>query len=132
MSALAINTPLIQAGKGPKTVTALPSAIAAIREHVFNDITWPNLSDEDDGAGFVTYQRLVEGGNPRFGFGEARGYVQVVPGIGAKCLPVSHGRCNKRFSADDGRFHRAGSRHSSRESLARRLSQVIESMDPYR
>lgn len=130
MSALAINTPLIQAGKGPKTVAALPSTIAAIRDYLFNDITWPNLSDEDDGAGLVTYQRLVEGGNPRFGSGGGRGYVQVCPGLGAKCLPVSHGRCHKKYSVESGIYHRANSNQFAKDTLARRLSQAVESIDP--
>ncbi|KAJ5725292.1 uncharacterized protein N7483_006649 [Penicillium malachiteum] len=92
VSGLAMNTPIIEAGNGPKPVSALPSVLAAIKNHVFNDIIWPNLSDEDGGAGLLTYQRLVEGGNPRLGVGETRGYIRACDGLTAKCLSVSHGQ----------------------------------------
>lgn len=76
---------------------------------MFNDIIWPNLSDEDGGAGLITYQRLVEGGNPRFGCGESRGYVRVGKGLVIKCLSISHGRCKQRYDPESGRHHRVGS-----------------------
>ncbi|KAJ5523952.1 Cyclic-AMP phosphodiesterase class-II [Penicillium frequentans] len=109
VSGLAINTPIIEAGSGPKPVAALPSVLAAIKNHVFNDVIWPNLSDEDGGAGLLTYQRLVEGGNPRFGNGESRGYVRACQGIMTKCLSVSHGRCKQRYHPESGVHHRVGS-----------------------
>ncbi|KAL2001426.1 hypothetical protein VTN02DRAFT_1783 [Thermoascus thermophilus] len=109
LSGLAINTPLVEAGSGPKTVAALPSVIAAIKDHMFNDIIWPNLSDEDGGAGLITYQRLVEGGNPRFGRGDARGYVRACEGLLTKCLSVSHGRCRQKFHPETGKHHRLSS-----------------------
>ncbi|KAJ5901694.1 Cyclic-AMP phosphodiesterase class-II [Penicillium taxi] len=109
ISGLAINTPILEAGSGPKPVAALPSALSAIKNHLFNDVIWPNLSDEDGGAGLLTYQRLVEGGNPRFGSGEARGYVRACNGIVTKCLSVSHGHCMQRFNPATGRHHRADS-----------------------
>ncbi|KAJ5096587.1 Cyclic-AMP phosphodiesterase class-II [Penicillium angulare] len=115
VSGLAINTPIIEAGSGPKPVAALPSVLSAIKNHVFNDIIWPNLSDEDGGAGLLTYQRLVEGGNPRFGSGDSRGYVRACQGIVTKCLSVSHGRCKQRYHPESGTHHRASSTvfHSS-------------------
>lgn len=109
LSGLAINTPIVEASNGPKTVAGLPSAISAMKNHMFNDIIWPNLSDEDGGAGLITYQRLVEGGNPRFGRGDSRGYVRACEGLVTKCLSVSHGRCKQRFHAESGRHHRIGS-----------------------
>ncbi|KAJ5765022.1 hypothetical protein N7520_004581 [Penicillium odoratum] len=109
VSGLAINTPIIEAGSGPKPVAALPSVLAAIKNHVFNDVIWPNLSDEDGGAGLLTYQRLVEGGNPRFGNGESRGYVRACQGIVTKCLSVSHGRCKQRYHPESGNHQRATS-----------------------
>uniref|UniRef100_A0A093XTN7 3',5'-cyclic-nucleotide phosphodiesterase n=1 Tax=Talaromyces marneffei PM1 TaxID=1077442 RepID=A0A093XTN7_TALMA len=109
LSGLAINTPIVEASNGPKTVAGLPSAISAMKHHMFNDIIWPNLSDEDGGAGLITYQRLVEGGNPRFGRGESRGYVRACEGLVTKCLSVSHGRCKQRYDAESGRHHRIGS-----------------------
>ena len=109
VAGLAMNTPAVEAQSGPKTVAALPSAVAALKNHVFNDILWPNLSDEDGGAGLITYQRLVDGGNPRLGRGEGRGYVKVCEGLMTKCLSVSHGACNQRYNPETGRHHRTES-----------------------
>lgn len=109
VAGLAINTPILEAGSGPKPVAALPSVLTAIKNHMFNDVIWPNLSDEDGGAGLLTYQRLVEGGNPRFGSGDGRGYVRACNGLLTKCLSISHGRCKQRFNPDSGSHHRIGS-----------------------
>lgn len=91
LSALAINSQVLEAGSGPKAVAALPSVLTALKNHLFNDVIWPNMSDEDGGAGLYTYQRLVDGGNLRFGRGETLGYVQACDGLLTKCLSVSHG-----------------------------------------
>ncbi|KAI5294384.1 3',5'-cyclic-nucleotide phosphodiesterase pde1, partial [Ascosphaera atra] len=72
-SALAINSPLVEAETAPKTVSALPSVVAALKDYIFNGISWPNLSDEDGGAGLLTYQRLADGGNPMLGKGLGKG-----------------------------------------------------------
>jgi hypothetical protein len=109
ISGLAINTPILEAGNGPKPVAALPSVLSAIKNHMFNDVIWPNLSDEDGGAGLLTYQRLVEGGNPRFGRGESRGYVNACNGLLTKCLSISHGQCKQRYNPESERHHRIGS-----------------------
>jgi hypothetical protein len=109
ISGLAINTPIVEAGNGPKSVAALPSVIAALKNHMFNDVIWPNLSDEDGGAGLLTYNRLVEGGNNRFGTGEVRGYVRACTGITTKCLTVSHGRCKQRYHPETATHHRINS-----------------------
>ncbi|PWY92035.1 hypothetical protein BO70DRAFT_357185 [Aspergillus heteromorphus CBS 117.55] len=101
LSAFAINTPVLEAGSGAKALAALPSVVAAIKTHVFNDVIWPNLSDEDGGAGLVTYQRLVEGGNPMMGRGDEKGYTRVCEGLLAMCLGVSHGHCKQRFIAEN-------------------------------
>ncbi|OOF95436.1 hypothetical protein ASPCADRAFT_49373 [Aspergillus carbonarius ITEM 5010] len=109
MSAFAINTPVLEAGCGAKTLAALPSVVAAIKTHVFNDVIWPNLSDEDGGAGLVTYQRLMEGGNPMMGRGDDRGYTRVCEGLLAKCLAISHGRCRQRSNPESEVQHRLSS-----------------------
>ncbi|KIX07803.1 uncharacterized protein Z518_02457 [Rhinocladiella mackenziei CBS 650.93] len=96
LSAMAINTPALEYGREAKEIVALPSTIEAIKNHIFNDWLWPNLSDEGNGVGFVTYRRLVEGGNPRLGLGESRGYVNICDGLAAKCWSVSHGKCHRR------------------------------------
>ncbi|KAH8698840.1 cAMP phosphodiesterases class-II-domain-containing protein [Talaromyces proteolyticus] len=133
MSGLAINTPLVEASNGPKTVAALPSAISAMKNHMFNDVIWPNLSDEDGGAGLITYQRLVEGGNPRFGRGESRGYVRACEGLVTKCLSISHGRCKQQYHDETGRHHRVGSAVFATDSMvmpARALSIDHETLTP--
>lgn len=106
LSGLAINTPGLEYGREAKAIVALPSMIDAIKTHIFNDTIWPNLSDEGDGAGFVTYRRLIEGGNPRLGSGECRGYVNVCEGLATKCWSVSHGKCSFKGSA-----HQHGNSH---------------------
>ncbi|KAL2156572.1 hypothetical protein VTH82DRAFT_1317 [Thermothelomyces myriococcoides] len=96
-------------GPRPKKVAGLPSTITALKTHVFNNIIWPNLSDENNGAGLITYMRLVEGGSPALGEGESRGYLEVCNGLGVKAWSVSHGHCIERHS------HRGSSstRHGS-------------------
>lgn len=76
-----------------KRLAGLPSTIDAFKKHIFNNIIWPNLSDENDGAGLVTYMRLVEGGSPAIGTGEGKGYVEVCNGLSVKVYCVSHGHC---------------------------------------
>jgi cAMP phosphodiesterase len=96
ISGMCINTPALEYGREAKAIVALPHCIEAIKTHIFNDSIWPNLSDEGHGVGFVTYRRLIEGGNPRLGYGEARGYVNVCDGLATKCWAVSHGRCRRQ------------------------------------
>ncbi|KAL2863710.1 3',5'-cyclic-nucleotide phosphodiesterase PDE1 [Aspergillus lucknowensis] len=100
VSALAINSPALEAGCGPKTVAALPSVVEAMKNHVFNDVIFPNLSDEDGGAGLITYQRLAEGGNPMIGRGDDRCYVRVSDGLVARCFGVSHGKCKLKRGSE--------------------------------
>lgn len=95
LSGFAINTAAFHATSRPKTMAALPSTVEAIKQHVFNDIIWPNLTDEDGGVGFVTFQRLKEGGDVMVGEGEGRGYLEVSDGLSVKPLKVSHGVCTK-------------------------------------
>lgn len=95
LSGFVINTAAFHATSRPKTVAALPSTVDAIKHHVFNDIIWPNLTDEDGGVGFVTFQRLKEGGDVMVGDGEGRGYIEVSDGLGVKSFKVSHGVCTK-------------------------------------
>lgn len=95
ISGFAINTAAFHATSKPKTLAALPSTVDAVKRHIFNDVIWPNLSDEDGGVGFVTFQRLKEGGDPMVGEGEGRGYIEVCDGLGAKAFKVSHGVCTK-------------------------------------
>jgi cAMP phosphodiesterase len=69
--------------------------VNAIKTHIFNDVIWPNLTDEDGGVGFVTFQRLKEGGDVMVGEGEGRGYIDVCDGLGVRAFKVSHGCCTK-------------------------------------
>ena len=121
ISGFAINTASFQHTSRPKRVAALPSTIDAIKTHIFNDVIWPNMSDEDGGIGFVSYMRLVEGGNIQFGDGESRGYIEVCDGLAVKCWSVSHGQCMRRhFSHGSG----SGSTHEAyNDAVSRRASQ---------
>ncbi|PYI23015.1 hypothetical protein BO86DRAFT_45917 [Aspergillus japonicus CBS 114.51] len=109
LSAFAINTPALEAGNGAKTIAALPSVVTAIKTHVFNDVIWPNLSDEEGGAGLVTYQRLREGGEAMLGIGDERGYKRVCEGLVAKCFGVSHGSCRLHPPTENDVHHRLSS-----------------------
>jgi len=95
LSGFTVNTAAFHATSKPKTLAALPSTVDAIKKHIFNDVIWPNLSDEDGGVGFVTFQRLKEGGDVMVGEGEGRGYIDVVDGLGVRAFQVSHGVCTK-------------------------------------
>ena len=95
LSGFAINTAAFAASTSAKTLSALPSTVAAVKDHIFNDVIWPNLTDEDGGVGFVTFQRLKEGGDVMIGEGEGRGYIEVCDGLGVKAFKVSHGTCTK-------------------------------------
>ncbi|KAJ9151767.1 Cyclic-AMP phosphodiesterase, class-II [Pleurostoma richardsiae] len=92
-----VNTAGI-AGSRPKRLAGLPSTIAAFKNHIFNNVIWPNLSDENNGAGLVTYMRLVDGGSPAIGDGEGRGYVELSDGLSVKIWGVSHGHCIEKHS----------------------------------
>ncbi|KAL8356633.1 hypothetical protein RB601_001772 [Gaeumannomyces tritici] len=85
-------------GTRPKRLAGLPSTIAAFKAHIFNNVIWPNLSDENNGAGLVTYSRLVEGGSPALGDGDGRGYLEISDGLSVKAWGVSHGHCIERHS----------------------------------
>ncbi|KAL9615157.1 MAG: hypothetical protein Q9167_000363 [Letrouitia subvulpina] len=99
IAGFAINTAALQQTVRRKRVAALPSTIEAIKEHIFNGVIWPNLSDEGEGAvGFVSYDRLVDGGNVALGDGEGRGYIEVCDGLAVKGWSVSHGECIKRHN----------------------------------
>ncbi|KAF1811452.1 hypothetical protein P152DRAFT_56291 [Eremomyces bilateralis CBS 781.70] len=91
VSAFVMNTAAFHNTSRPKRVAALPFTVAAIKTHIFNDIIWPNLTDEDGGVGLVTFQRLAEGGNIALGEGEGRGYIEVCDGLAVKAFLVSHG-----------------------------------------
>lgn len=130
ISGFAINTAAFHATSKPKTLAALPGTVDAIKRHIFNDVIWPNLSDEDGGVGFVTFQRLKEGGDPMVGEGDGRGYIDVCDGLGAKAFKVSHGVCTKSPPAHQHRgsvpniadSNHGGSADITAQSMARSMS----------
>ncbi|KAG5661496.1 hypothetical protein KAF25_005618 [Fusarium avenaceum] len=102
-------------GTRPKKLAALPSTIQAFKKHIFNNVIWPNLSDENNGAGLVTYMRLMEGGSPSLGDGESRGYIEVADGLLVKIWSVSHGHCLEKHS-HRGSTSSASTRFSSHDA----------------
>ena len=88
-----MNTAAFHNTSRPKKLAALPSTVNAIKTHIFNDVIWPNLTDEDGGVGFVTFQRLTEGGNLAVGSGAGKGYMEVCDGLCVKGMKISHGHC---------------------------------------
>jgi cAMP phosphodiesterase len=93
ISGFIVNTAAFQQTSRPKKVAALPHVIEALKTHIFNDVIWPNLSDEDGGVGLVSFMRLGEGGNVALGQGESQGYVEVCEGLTVKSWGISHGHC---------------------------------------
>jgi cAMP phosphodiesterase len=93
VSGFVINTAAFHNTSRPKRLAALPHTVNAIKAHIFNNIIWPNLTDEDGGVGLVSFQRLAEGGNIALGQGSGRGYLEVCDGLGVKGFKVSHGHC---------------------------------------
>ena len=100
----------------PKRLAGLPSTIEALKKHVFNNVIWPNLSDENDGAGLVTFMRLMDGGSPALGEGDGKGYIEVCEGLSAKARSISHGHCIERHT------HRGSNAGTEPLSLAREAS----------
>lgn len=92
---LIVNTASFQIASPPKRLAALPSTIDAIRDHIFNEIIWPNLSDENGGVGLVTYVRLKEAGIDVLSENESVPYLNICNGLSVKCWSVSHGYCMK-------------------------------------
>lgn len=97
ISGMVVNTAGLP-GARPKKIAGLPSTIQALKAHIFNNVIWPNLSDENNGAGLITYLRLVEGGSPALGDGEGKGYLEICDGLQVKTWGVSHGHCIERHS----------------------------------
>lgn len=93
LSGFVVNTAAFHNTSRPKRLAALPFTVHAIKTHVFNNVIWPNLTDEDGGVGLVSFQRLAEGGNIALGQGKGRGYIEVCDGLGVKGFKVSHGHC---------------------------------------
>lgn len=88
ISGFVINTAGL-AGPRRKKLAGLPGTIQALKTHIFNNVIWPNLSDEDNGAGLFTYMRLNEGGSPAMG--NIDGYLEFSEGLAVKVWSVSHG-----------------------------------------
>lgn len=88
ISGFVINTAGL-AGPRRKKLAGLPGTIQALKTHIFNNIIWPNLSDEDHGAGLFTYLRLNEGGS--LAMGNIDGYLEFNEGLAVKVWSVSHG-----------------------------------------
>lgn len=109
VSGFVINTAAFHNTSRPKRLAALPFTVNAIKTHIFNNILWPNLTDEDGGVGLVTFQRLQEGGNIALGEGSGRGYIEVCDGLGVRGFKVSHGHCMR----GPGHVHRGSNVNST-------------------
>ena len=102
-------------GTRPKRLAGLPSTINAFKTHIFNNVIWPNLSDENNGAGLITYMRLVEGGSPAMG---EEGYLEISDGLAVKTWGVSHGHCIERHTHRGSTVSRFGSLDASSNPMA--------------
>lgn len=99
ISGFAINTAALQQTVQPKRVAALPPTIDALKTHIFNDVIWPNLTDENGGVGLVTFLRLVDSGKNALNDDGSCGYIEVCDGISVNCWSVSHGQCTTTVTA---------------------------------
>lgn len=99
ISGFAVNTAALQQTLQPKRVAALPPTIDALKTHIFNDVIWPNLTDEDGGVGLVTFLRLVDSGKRLLNEGVSSRYIEVCDGISVNCWSVSHGKCKGEQTA---------------------------------
>ncbi|CAH0048993.1 unnamed protein product [Clonostachys solani] len=124
ISAFVINT-AGPPGARPKKLAGLPNTIHAFKTHIFNNVIWPNLSDENNGAGLVTYLRLVEGGSPALGDGEGKGYSEICDGLLVKIWGVSHGHCIEKHS------HRGSASSASGGFINHDLLSQTPRRDPY-
>lgn len=133
-----VNTAALQVASPPKRLAALPSTIDAIQNHVFNEIIWPNLSDENGGAGLVTYMRLADASSTLPSKNESVPYFEICNGLSVKCWSVSHGNCMKgenqqvsrRNGAEESNVpHSSASSESqtSKQNLSVRARQAIDS-----
>ena len=91
VSGLIMNTAGIMPKDAKKVIAGLSTTIDALKTHIFNDIIWPNLSDENGGVGFVTYKRLVDASV----IGGKIEYKKIIDGLSVQVWPVSHGHCMK-------------------------------------
>ncbi|KAK1831679.1 cAMP phosphodiesterases class-II-domain-containing protein [Podospora conica] len=106
INGMIINTAAPPGGRA-KRVAGLPYTISTLKTDIFNNRIWPNLTDENNGAGLVTFSRLLDGGSPVLGEGANRGYLEICDGLLVKTFSVSHGACieqpsHHRGSIDDG------------------------------
>ncbi|TGZ79347.1 hypothetical protein EX30DRAFT_355758 [Ascodesmis nigricans] len=67
----------------PKYLVSHHGAITHIKKHIFNNVIWPNLSDENGGVGLLSYRRLRPGDS----------FTPVADGLSAQIHLVSHGQC---------------------------------------
>ncbi|RMZ70811.1 Cyclic-AMP phosphodiesterase class-II [Pyrenophora seminiperda CCB06] len=118
VSGFVVNTAAFHNTSRPKRLAALPFTVKAIKTHIFNNVIWPNLTDEDGGVGLVTFQRLAEGGNIALGEGSGRGFIEVCDGLGVKGFKVSHGHCMQ----GPGHVHRGSNANLLETSSARHIT----------
>lgn len=95
IAGLILNTAGFYERANPKRLAALPSALDALRDHIFNDIIWPDLSSE---AGLVSYMPLADANTHEWDVNENVEYTEISKGLSVRCWSVSHGSCKKRHA----------------------------------
>ena len=133
ISGFAVNTASLKSTSHPKRLAALPTAVDAIKTHIFNNVIWPNLSDEDGGVGLVTFLRLTDSGNPTLKDANKSDYVELCEGLSVSCWSVSHGQHKTRHvpnGSSEGANKPEGLKPSSRRAL--RTTSSIEAEHSHR
>lgn len=73
-----------------KTIAAQENTIEALKQHVFNDVIWPNLSDEgEECANMFSYKRL----KPSEKYDLIDRYEPIAEGLSVQTFTVTHGCC---------------------------------------
>ncbi|KAL4799053.1 cAMP phosphodiesterases class-II-domain-containing protein [Aspergillus venezuelensis] len=128
VAGLAMNTQLLTDGTEPKAVGALDSVIRALQTHIFNNVIWPNFSNENGGIGCLTYHRLPDGPGI-MGMGDDAGYQSVCEGLLTQCFSVSHGKYPVPDTSESEREQPESDTGSRRSSPPRTPGQTYTTVD---
>ncbi|KAL4934379.1 3',5'-cyclic-nucleotide phosphodiesterase PDE1 [Aspergillus undulatus] len=128
VSGLAINAPLLANGTVSKPVAALDSVIEALQKHIFNNVIWPNFSDEKGGIGCLTYKHLADGPSS-MGSGDEKGYQHACEGLLTQCFGLSHGKYPKPQGSNESveSGGETGTRRSSHPRASEQEYTTVES-----
>ncbi|KHJ31475.1 putative 3 -cyclic-nucleotide phosphodiesterase [Erysiphe necator] len=95
ISGLVVNSSGLT-GIKPKKIAALPPTICALKKHIFNNVIWPNLTNENNGAGLISFKRLAETRSSTVNSNDGKDFTEICEGLQVNAWGVSHGRCSDK------------------------------------